>query len=93
MKTPLRVVREKRGLTMQQVAESVAINPSNLSRIERGEQTPSKGVAERLSAFFGHEVSEIQIIYPERYTAFPDETTVPTSTCNSTQEDLREAAT
>ena len=70
-KTPLRLVREKRGLTIQQVAASIQIDPSNVSRIERGVQTPTKSVAEKLASFFGNEVSETQIIYPERYQVEP----------------------
>jgi transcriptional regulator with XRE-family HTH domain len=68
METPLRKAREQRGLTLQEVAKEVDTDQGNLSRIERGEQTPSKELAAALSAFFGHEVSEMQILYPERYT-------------------------
>lgn len=71
MKTPLRQARERRDLTIVQVSTSTGIDPGNLSRIERGCQTPSKGVAEKLAKFFGHEVTEIQILYPERYTEKP----------------------
>ncbi|WP_050814898.1 helix-turn-helix domain-containing protein [Achromobacter arsenitoxydans] len=72
MTTPLRMAREKRGLTIQQVATSVGIDPGNLSRIERGKQVPSKDLAEKLSQVYGGQVSETQIIYPERFvTAEP----------------------
>lgn len=67
MKSPLRQARERRGLTLKEVADHVAVDQGNLSRIERGEQTPSKDLVESLSKFFGHEVTELQIIYPERY--------------------------
>ncbi|MBO1013476.1 helix-turn-helix transcriptional regulator [Achromobacter sp. SD115] len=67
MTTPLRMAREKRGLTIQQVATSVDIDPGNLSRIERGKQVPSKDLAEKLSQVYGGEVTETQIIYPERF--------------------------
>ncbi|WMD23328.1 helix-turn-helix transcriptional regulator [Achromobacter seleniivolatilans] len=67
MTTPLRLAREKRGLTIQQVANSVGIDPGNLSRIERGLQVPSKDLAEKLSLVFDGDVSETQIIYPERF--------------------------
>jgi len=74
MKTPLRLARERRSLTIVQVSASTGVDPGNLSRIERGSQTPSKDVAEKLAKFFGHDVTEIQIIYPERYmTAIPAE--------------------
>lgn len=67
MKSPLRHARERRGLTLKAVADAVAADQGNISRIERGEQTPSKELAEALARFFGHEVTEMQIIYPERY--------------------------
>jgi hypothetical protein len=38
----------------------------HLSRVERGEKT-STDIAERLSVFFENEISEIEILYPERY--------------------------
>ncbi len=69
MTTPLRMARESRGLTIQQVATSVGIDPGNLSRIERGKQVPSKDLAEKLSLVFGGQVSETQIIYPERFVS------------------------
>lgn len=67
MTTPLRMAREQRRLTIQQVATSVGIDPGNLSRIERGKQVPSKDLAEKLCQVFGGEVTETQIIYPERF--------------------------
>ncbi len=67
MTTPLRMAREKRGLTIQQVATLVGIDPGNLSRIERGKQVPSKDLAAKLSQVYGGQVSETQIIYPERF--------------------------
>lgn len=71
MTTPLRMARESRGLTIQQVATSVGIDPGNLSRIERGKQVPSKDLAEKLSQVFGGQVSETEIIYPERFSPSP----------------------
>jgi transcriptional regulator with XRE-family HTH domain len=72
MKSPLRQARERRGLTLKAVADHVAMDQGNLSRVERGEQTPSKELAESLCKFFGHEVTEMQIIYPERYVQPPE---------------------
>lgn len=69
MNSPLRVAREKRELTLQQVALAVGIDSGNLSRIERGAQTPSKDLTERLVAFYAGEVTEMQIIFPERFAA------------------------
>jgi transcriptional regulator with XRE-family HTH domain len=67
MNTPLRQVRERRNLTIQQVAAAVGIDSGNLSRIERGIQVPSKDLTEKLSQYFDNEVTETQIIYPERF--------------------------
>jgi transcriptional regulator with XRE-family HTH domain len=67
MKTPLRLAREKREQTILEVATAISLDAGNLSRIERGKQVASREVAERLAKHFDHEVTEIQILYPERY--------------------------
>jgi len=69
MKTPLRLARERHGLTIVQVSASAGIDPGNLSRIERGVQVPSLELAERLAKQFEGELTELQILYPERYVA------------------------
>lgn len=69
MTSPLRQSREKRALTLQQVAGAVGIDTGNLSRIERGLQVPTKDLTEKLARFFDNEVTETQIIYPERFAA------------------------
>jgi len=63
------LAREKSGKTIQQVAAEVGIDAGNLSRIERGTQTPSKDLTERLAKYFSGEVTEIEIIFPERFAA------------------------
>lgn len=72
MSTPLKDVRLKRGLTLKEVADAVEVDTGNLSRIENSKQTVSKDLAARLATFYGHEVTEMQIIYPERYTPDPE---------------------
>ena len=67
MKSPLRLARERRGLTLKFVSDQVGMDLGNLSRVERGESVPAKETIEALAKFFGHEVTEMQIIYPERY--------------------------
>lgn len=57
----------KRQLTLQDVAQAVGTDTGNLSRIERGLQIPSKELAEALVKFFDHEITETQLIYPERF--------------------------
>lgn len=64
MKT-LRTVREKRKLTLDDVARKVGCNAGNLSRIERGEQMPSRNLARELYDFFGGEVPLSAIYDPE----------------------------
>ena len=74
MISPLRQARENRSLTIQQVATAVGIDSGNLSRIERGLQVPSKELTEKLAKYFGGEITELQIIYPERFAAGEEST-------------------
>lgn len=67
MHSPLKQARMKRGMTLQQVAAAVGVDSGNLSRIERGQQVPNKELAEKLANFFNGDITEIQIIYPERF--------------------------
>ena len=65
--TPLKQARIARGYTLDQVAIQVGTDSGNLSRIENGRQTASPGLASRLALFFGYAITEIQILYPERF--------------------------
>lgn len=65
--SPLKKARLKRELTLQQVSSAVGTDTGNLSRIERGIQIPSKELAEALVKYYDNEVTETQIIYPERF--------------------------
>lgn len=67
MKSPLRQAREKRGMTLNALAKKVGSDVGNLSRIERGVQTPSAQLAERICGEFDGEISELQLIYPARF--------------------------
>lgn len=67
MNSPLKLTRLKRKKTLQEVADAVGTDTGNLSRIERGTQVPSKVMAEKLAQYFDNEVTETQIIYPERF--------------------------
>lgn len=66
--TPLRAVRLENGLTLSQVAVAIQLDVGNLSRIERGIQVASVDVAERLTNYFKGEITEMQILYPKRFT-------------------------
>lgn len=68
METPLRKARQRAAKKLGDVAAAVDISEGSLSRIECGKQTPSPELAERLARYFGT-VSEIEILYPERFTA------------------------
>ncbi|HGN0341154.1 TPA: helix-turn-helix domain-containing protein [Proteus mirabilis] len=68
MQTSLRLLRIKQNLTLSKVAEAVQIDVGNLSRIERGAQKTSLEVAERLVAFFNGELTEMQILYPKKFS-------------------------
>lgn len=68
MKTPLRLAREKHDLTLQDLAKNVDSDVGNLSRIERGHQRPSSELAEKICKQFPDgEITELHLIYPERY--------------------------
>ena len=70
--TPLQRARHAKKLSLEQVAEAVGTDTGNLSRIERGVQVPGRELTEKLAQYFGNEVTETQIIYPERFMV-PDE--------------------
>ncbi|EAZ5303116.1 helix-turn-helix transcriptional regulator [Salmonella enterica] len=65
--TPLRKARLDAKLTIVEVAAIVHCDPGNLSRMERGMQRPSAEIAEKLTNLFGSGLTEIQILYPERF--------------------------
>lgn len=67
MHSPLRKMRIAHEFTLSHVAQEVRIDPATLSRIERCEQVPSVELAERLAKFYGGEINELQILYPNRY--------------------------
>ena len=54
--TLLRIKRKERGLTLQEVARAVGVAISNLSRVERAQQSPSSAVALRLYRFYNQEI-------------------------------------
>ena len=70
--TPLRRIREMKKYSLAEVATSVSSDPGNLSRIENGTQKPSVTLAERLVRFFDFEITELELLYPERYSIEDD---------------------
>lgn len=71
MDTPLQRARilDTRQLSQEAVADAVGLTQSYYSRIERGLVQASPEIAEKLARFFGHKVSEIEILYPERFAS------------------------
>lgn len=67
MKTKLYSVRKASGLTLQEVGNVVGVDAGNLSRLERGVQKASLKLAEKISKLFQGRISELEILYPERY--------------------------
>ncbi|ENF1824109.1 helix-turn-helix transcriptional regulator [Acinetobacter baumannii] len=67
MSTPLRQIRLKNNYSLAEVAAAVGSDAGNLSRIEKGNQKPSLQLAADLSKFFNEEISELALLYPERY--------------------------
>lgn len=67
MKSPLRQVREAQGQTIVEVCRAVNTDPGNLSRIENDKQRASTELAEKLAKHFAGAVTEMEILYPERY--------------------------
>lgn len=66
-RTPLHIVRSKRGHSTREVAEAVGVNQSQYSRVESGKRRPSPDLANRIAKHFGNEVTRDQILFPEDY--------------------------
>lgn len=60
--TILRNLRETKGLLLREVAASISIDPTLLSKIERDERMPTREQVTALSAFYKEE-SSIVIAY------------------------------
>jgi len=67
MKSPLRQIRERKGQTITEVGRAVTVDPGNLSRIENCKQKASTELAEKLAKHFHHEITEMEILYPDRF--------------------------
>jgi transcriptional regulator with XRE-family HTH domain len=71
MASTIKTIRLKRGQTLTEVARAIGTDAGNLSRVENGKQNPSPRMAARLAKYFGYEITEIQILYPERFVDSP----------------------
>lgn len=70
--SPLKRARLSRKWTLADVTARLAalgdrVDSGNLSRVERGTQRASTGLAEKLVLVFEGELTEIHILYPERF--------------------------
>lgn len=65
MNTSLRTSRKARNLTLVELATAVGTDAANISRIERGVQTPSKELARKLFEFFEGDVPLGSIYDPD----------------------------
>lgn len=63
----IKTLRLQRGQTLAQVAAAVGTDAGNMSRIENGKQAASPAMAEKLAKHFGYAITEMQILYPERF--------------------------
>jgi putative transcriptional regulator len=65
--TPVREARLRKGLSQVFVAKEVGIDPARLSRIERGEPVGKKTATKLAKFFAGEGVTEMMVLFPERY--------------------------
>lgn len=65
--TPLQRTRKASKQTLEFVAAAVDSDTGNISRIERGIQTPSTALAKKLAKHFGPPLTEAQILCPELF--------------------------
>lgn len=74
--TPLKKARTEKGWRLADVIDRLrgidcAIDTGNLSRVENGKQQASTSLAEKLCQVFEGELTELHILYPERFTEKP----------------------
>lgn len=74
--TPLKKARTKKGWRLADVIDRLraidcVIDTGNLSRVENGKQQASTALAEKLCQVFEGELTELHILYPERFTERP----------------------
>ena len=69
--TPLLKVRISRGLLLKDVVGMTGMSKGNLSKIENNLQYPSRENAELLASVFSDSgLTEMHLLYPERYGKF-----------------------
>ena len=68
MQSPLRKIRKRHLKTLEEIAGALGVTQPHLSRIENGQMKASPELAERLAKHFGYAITEIEILYPERFS-------------------------
>lgn len=66
--TTLKTAREKRNLSVLELAPKLGTHPQNYYRIERGEQLPKRELARKIHTFFDGDVT-LGAIYDPEYEA------------------------
>lgn len=77
MNTPLKIERNRRNLSGEDLARAVGITQSYVARLETGKSRPSLPVAKRIAAYFGNAVTRDMILFPEDYVDLPPKKTPP----------------
>jgi len=67
LSTPLSRLRDAVGVTTTEVSKVIGLNTGNISRLENGHNRPSPETAEKLVRYFQGALTELHLIYPERY--------------------------
>ena len=60
-------LRVGRKVTQGQVAVAVGVTQSYYSKVEKESVIPSPEIAAQIALFFGHEITEMQLLFPSRY--------------------------
>jgi transcriptional regulator with XRE-family HTH domain len=57
----LRDLRQSRKVTLREAADGLDIDPSHLSRLERGEKKPSPELRDRVAHYYRIDVDELRL--------------------------------
>lgn len=67
MITALKRARQKSGKSQAEIAEAVGISQATLSELELMKHKPTPDTAEKLVGVLGGDLTEMMLLYPERY--------------------------
>ena len=69
-KTPLQKVREARGISQAEVARAVGLDQTTYGKLETAINRGRAGNAEKICKYFKGALTELHIMFPERYRKF-----------------------